>query len=182
MTKPTQILVDQFLPRYLNEFDNFYAKANLPVDPQFIRDVETALTLAVPVGFIGKFGSDLYDKTKSALFRRVSQRHKSSGPRVFRLVGEDRNHVILDFGRVRPFFKIHKGCVLILQNVTVLYDGQFTDIIEEENAGSFFMDNVAFKKAGLPPNAPYKIQTTIIVGESKPANIQPVNTQKRPKS
>lgn len=167
MSKAAQTLAEQFIPRYLGEFDNRYARANLPIDPQFIQEVEiasAAVASLVGAGFLGKMGSDIYDRVKARLFKEISQKYTKSTPRVITIIGEDRNRVILDFGRVRPFFKISKGWKLVLSNVTLLYNGVLGEAIEEEVSPSFFAINVTFRKGRLPPKAPYKIHTPILVG------------------
>ena len=168
MSKPVQTLVDQFVPRYLGEYDNRYAGANLPVDPIFLEEVGLVAAFilgSIGQGFFGKMGSDLYDKMKAEIFKRASQKYKKSADRVIRIEGEDRDRVPLDFGQVRPLFKISKGWTLVLKNVTLIYEGAFSNIIEEEVAPSFYPINVALRRGKLPPNVPHKIRATIFVGE-----------------
>jgi len=144
--QPSQTLSEQFIPQYLTEFDDRYARANLPIDPAFIQGVEIAAA-AIAAGFLGKMGSDLYDKLKSEVLKRISEKYKKSDPpRVIVIEGEDRDKTVLNFGRVRPCFRIGKGNVLVLRNITIAYEGSPQGMIKEEVAPSFFPINVIFKQ------------------------------------
>lgn len=140
---------EEFVQSYLNEYDFKFANANLPVDPAFIHDVETVIELVLGsagAGFFGKLGSDMYDKIKQQLLKHLSAKYPRNNPRVILIEGEDRDKTILNFGRVRPAFKIGKGNILVLRNLTILYDGDPHNLIEEEMAASFVPVNVAFKQ------------------------------------
>ncbi len=152
--RENKLLVMDFTNRYLSEYDNKYARANLPLNQEFLHDVEYVLLGiggAIGAGFLAKLGSDLYDQTKSALFDKIQQKYKKTNDRVVVIEGEGRDKTILDFGKIRPFFTIGKGNIMVLKNLTILYEGEPQDMIHEEIAPSFFAINVLFKQKGHEP-------------------------------
>jgi len=179
-----QALVNAFTKRYLEEYDNRYAQANLTINPEFVRDVEYVLLgigVSVGGGFLGKLGSDLYDRAKSALFEKIKEKQKKQGDKVITIQGENRDKVLLNFGKVRPAFIISKGNVLILRDVTITYEGAPTNLIKEELAPSFFPINARFIQIAQTPTGPYRINESLIVGskpDSSPESIHKENGEK----
>ena len=69
---------------------------------------------------------------------------KNSG--ITLIKGEDRDTTVLQVGNLRPLFTITKGSVLILQDLTIEYEGSPTGLINEEEAPSYFSNNVIFRQ------------------------------------
>ena len=139
-------VADQFAHSYVRENDDIYAKANIPIDPAFVREVLDLVSLigtGALMGIGGKLGADVYQKIKEELHKKKSQQ-RPAPPKIIILEGEDRDKTILDFGTKRPFFRIGKGNNLILKNLTIKYKGKPLNVFEEEIAPSFFPINVRF--------------------------------------
>ncbi len=140
---------EKFVECYISEYDNKLAVANLPLNPEFIHEVEIAAEIVLgptAAGFFGKMGSDLYEKIKQELQRRYLNKSSKENPRVLIIEGAGVDETILNFGHTRPAFSIGKGNVLILKDLTILYSGDPSNLIEEEVAPSFIPINVMFKK------------------------------------
>ena len=64
--------------------------------------------------------------------------------RPIHIIGEDKEKTILDFGSVRPFFKVGGKNVIILENLTIRYSGSSSDFFDIEEAPGIILINIDF--------------------------------------
>jgi hypothetical protein len=139
---PTQ----EFVDRYLGEYDRRYVEGAVPVDPEFIQAVEWGLS-AIGGWALGKALDPVYDRVKKRVIARFAQRKGAA--KDIRIVGPHpaKGVAILEFGSVRPAFHIQKGHRLILSDVIIRYVGAPTGLIKEDVAPSFIPTRVSFVQA-----------------------------------
>ncbi len=75
-------VAEEFVESWRREFDDVYAKANLPFNMEFLNEVKEILNYAVSVGATTKLGMELYKRIKKHVLEKKAK--QLPGPRVFR--------------------------------------------------------------------------------------------------
>ncbi len=168
MILPLTKLADQFMDKYLRECDYKYCNPDIEIYPDFKMDIENIISQLQKADYSGTFynlisiDSNYLESIKSIAEGMLTQiafnyltekyhklrinRLKTAKKTPIKITGEDVNKTILDFGNVRPFFKIEPGQTLVLENLTILYSGELRNMFEEEFGPSVILNNVIFKK------------------------------------
>ncbi len=156
-------IVSQFTEKFLQENDFKYCGPNIPVSPKFRPDVEnivknakddlkiaqvwTSVESIITSISTSVLSTALYDYIRTKYYnlrlRRIQERPVKQN-RPIHLVGQSCDDTVLVFGKVRPFFKVSKGNILILENLTIQFSGTPVHFFEVEEAPSIVIVNVDF--------------------------------------
>ena len=168
MILPLTKLADQFMDRYLSECDYKYCSPDIEIYPDFKRDIENIISqlqkadssdmyynlITIDPNYFEAIKSIAEGILSQVVFNYLREKYhklrinrlKTAKKIPIQITGEDVNKTFLDFGSVRPFFKIEPGQTLILENLTILYSGELGNMFEEEFGPSVILNNVVFKK------------------------------------
>jgi len=141
-------IADQFVARYAGEVDYLYAVPGIPIDPSLVQIIEDVIAVG-GAAFAAKLGANLGDAAFEALKEKVGSYlldRKRGPPKVYRVIGSGVGRTVLSVGKLRPLFRIERGAVLLLANLTIEYEGSPRGLIYEERAPSFFPINVEFRR------------------------------------
>lgn len=166
-TTPPSPVAEDFVSRYLGEFDYRYAEANLPVDPAFYSVVERAIQW-VGAGAAGALGKNAYERVKARILSnsRMAEAKRKKKDIIIRVQpAPGTGHVVLGFGATRPAFHIQKGSQLWIRDLTIQFVGTPLGMIREELAPSFFPTNVTWVQVPRRQPPPvYDIRSPLWVG------------------
>lgn len=131
--------------RFVDENVTPYITAPGPIDPAFINDVAWLLA-GWPIGK----GLDLaYAELKKRLgSRKHLRRLQTRGTRVIPIFGSGPDRTVFNIGKVRPFFRVGRGNLVILRDISILYEGPPDRFFEVEKLPGVLLLNVRFAEAG----------------------------------
>lgn len=165
-----EVIAENFVEKYLSENDHRYAEEKIPLKKSFLPNIINILEIiyssGVAYGILKELGADIYKKIKQEIIKKYVKQNvkpyillkrgefmdirqtivapKNSGITVIR--GEDRDTTVIQAGKLRPLFTISKGAILFLVDATIEYEGSSIGLIKEEEAPSYFTNNVIFRQ------------------------------------
>lgn len=165
-----KFVAENFVEKYMSENDYKYAVEEIPLKKSFLPDIVNILEIiyssGIAYGILKELGADIYKKVKQEIIKKYVKPNvkpyillkrgefmdirqtivapKNSG--ITLIKGEDRDTTVIHAGKLRPLFAISKGAILFLVDVTIEYEGSSIGLIREEDAPSYFTNNVIFRQ------------------------------------
>jgi hypothetical protein len=162
-----------------------YLGATLPVDPGAIYDLAKLAGIYVGARIIDKATDGALDQAFEVLtgWLRSKAHLKTAQERglvIWPISSSGPGDVLIDLGHLRPMISVGRGRIVMLSNITYLYDGDPTGILHADEPPGFILNGIEFVKKGssrateLLNKRPtvYQAKTTLWVDEK---HTGPVN-------